>query len=114
MKTHRGIRTLVVVSVVLMVLGSLCIGVGIAKGGDLRYLHVDKDTVDWWPFNGSFGIQLGDSFDPGRRRSTAIRSAGISRCRKWNRCHLTSVWEMSGLNGERKIKLHSSIFARKK
>ena len=63
MKTHRGIRTLVVVSVVLMVLGSLCIGVGIAKGGDLRYLHVDKDTVDWWPFNGSFGIQLGDSFD---------------------------------------------------
>lgn len=63
MKKHRGIRTLVVVSVVLMVLGSLCIGVGIAKGGDLRYLHVDKDTVDWWPFNGSFGIQLGDSFD---------------------------------------------------
>ena len=48
MKKHRGIRTLVVVSVVLMVLGSLCIGVGIAKGGDLRYLHVDKDTVDWW------------------------------------------------------------------
>ena len=63
MKKHRGIRTLVVVSVVLMVLGSLCIGVGIAKGGDLRYLHVDKDTVDWWPFDGSFGIQLGDSFD---------------------------------------------------
>ena len=29
----------------------------------MRYLHVDKDTVDWWPFNGSFGIQLGDSFD---------------------------------------------------
>ena len=108
MKKHRGIRTLVVVSVVLMVLGSLCIGVGIAKGGDLRYLHVDKDTVDWWPFNGSFGIH------PGRMRSTAIRSAGISRCRKWNRCHLTSLWEMSGLNGERKIKLHSSIFARRK
>lgn len=44
MKTHRGIRTLVVVSVVLMVLGSLCIGVGIAKGGDLRYLHVDNGS----------------------------------------------------------------------
>lgn len=58
MKKHRGIRALVLVSIALMVLGSLCIGVGIAKGGDLRYLHVGKDTVDWWPFKGSFGIQL--------------------------------------------------------
>lgn len=58
MKKHRGIRALILVSIALMILGSLCIGVGIAKGGDLRYLHVGKDTVDWWPFKGSFGIQL--------------------------------------------------------
>lgn len=32
MKKHRGIRALVLVSIALMILGSLCIGVGIAKG----------------------------------------------------------------------------------
>ena len=62
MRKHKGIRALVLVSVIFMILGSLCIGVGIAKGGDLRYLHVGKDTVSWWPFRGTFGIQLGDHF----------------------------------------------------
>ena len=60
MKKHRGIRIAVIVSIILMIMGSLCIGVGIASGGDLRYLHVGKDTVSWWPFQGTFGIGFGD------------------------------------------------------
>ena len=40
MKKHRGIRALVLVSIALMILGSLCIGVGIAKGGDLSLIHI--------------------------------------------------------------------------
>lgn len=49
-------RILVIAAVLLTLLGGAFIGVGIAQGGSLRYLHVGKDTASWWPFSGTFGI----------------------------------------------------------
>lgn len=80
-------RTLVVVSVVLMVLDQPYVLVGIAKvaicaicmltGYGRRRQRQQASVYSW---------EIALILHPGRRRSTAIRAAGISRCRKWNRC----------------------------
>lgn len=66
MKKHKRIGVLCIVGVVFLVIGGAVFGAGLASGGSLHYLQVNKNTASWWPFShGSMGIGIDfdDYFD---------------------------------------------------
>lgn len=58
MKKHNGIKVTLIISIICVIIGAFCIGMGIVQNGDIAYLRVDNQTAPWWPFHGSFGIHL--------------------------------------------------------
>lgn len=61
MKKHKGMKIATVIGIVVLLLGAILFGAGLAYGGSLRYLSVNKQTVSWWPFShGSIGIGNGE------------------------------------------------------
>lgn len=80
MKQRKRRLYIIVISIVCMVLGAFCIGIGLAKGGDLRYLHVGKDTVSWWPFHGNIGVgvYVDDNTDDGNKEKWEESLSDIS------------------------------------
>lgn len=63
MKKHKGMKATFIISILCIMIGAFCVGMGIVQDGSIAYLHVDNETADWWPFRGSFGINLGELTD---------------------------------------------------
>ena len=64
MKKHKGLKISLIVAIVCILGGFSLLGIGLAKGGSLRYLSVSNDTVSWWPWkHGNIGIWIGDDHD---------------------------------------------------
>lgn len=51
MKRNNFTKVLISIALVLIILGSICIGVGFIKGGELKYMSLNKYTISWWPFD---------------------------------------------------------------
>ena len=64
MKKHKALKIFLIVAVVCILGGFTLLGIGLAKGGSLRYLSVSSDTVSWWPWKHSgIGISIGYDHD---------------------------------------------------
>lgn len=63
MKKIINTRSIVICAILSILIGSFCIGAGVMKGGDLKYLHIGKDTVSWWPFRMTIGIFQNEMYD---------------------------------------------------
>lgn len=50
MKKSNHTKIFFGVAIVLMVAGAICLGVGVAEGGSLHYVSIDRETASWWPF----------------------------------------------------------------
>lgn len=68
MKKSNHTKIFFGVAIVLMVAGAICLGVGVAEGGSLHYVSIDRETASWWPFKDARLISFGflddtDEFD---------------------------------------------------
>lgn len=63
MKKHKKSKIIVVIAIICLLMGSIFVGVGLAKGGSLRYMSLNSNTVSWWPFrHGDFEFSFGNTF----------------------------------------------------
>ena len=68
MKKYKGMKITAIIGLVFLLLGAGCIGAGIVKGGSLRYLQVNSDTLSWWPFP-NIGVGINTKLDYSKRQS---------------------------------------------
>lgn len=65
MKNNKT-KMVIAISLICIVIGSVLLGAGFAMGGNLSSMHIGKDNTNWWPFEGSLGINLIDENEDGK------------------------------------------------
>lgn len=50
MKKYKVTKIVISIAFVCIILGSICISVGITKGGNLKYLSLEEHHISWLPF----------------------------------------------------------------
>lgn len=65
MKESNRMKKLVIGAIALIIAGAVCLGVGLAEGGDISYISINYKTAKWWPFKHAelMSFRLGDISD---------------------------------------------------
>lgn len=61
MKGNKLTKVVISIAFVLIIIGSIFIGVGFMRGGNFKYMSINRSSISWWPFDNDYDFDMEDN-----------------------------------------------------